>query len=86
MENNRINEVIVLGEDQGLLLKAKTTFKDDDGTVYQPGSIWMKLGPCDYIPPIEVEVIEKRKSYPLDKNEGIYVRDKKTGEVQMISG
>ena len=46
----------------------------------------MKLGPCDYIPPIEVEVMEQRKSYPLDKNEGIYVRNKRTGEVKMIKG
>lgn len=29
---------------------------------------------------------EKRKVYPLDKNEGIYVRDKRTGEVKMIKG
>jgi len=46
----------------------------------------MKLGPCDFIPPIGVEVIEQRKSFPLDKNEGIYVRNKRTGEVKMISG
>ena len=54
----------------------------------------MKVGPCDYIPPIEVQVInssgmpaiEKRKCYPLDKNEGIYVRDKRSGEVKMIKG
>jgi major vault protein len=46
----------------------------------------MKLGPCDYIPPIEGTVIEQSRSFPLDKNEGIYVRDKKTGVVKMISG
>lgn len=76
----------MLGEDEALLLKAKILYKDEEGKVYQPGSIWMKMGPCDFIPPIEVQVIEQRKSYPLDKNEGIYVRDKKTGEVKMIKG
>ncbi len=30
--------------------------------------------------------MEQRKSFPLDKNEGIYVRDKKTGEVKIIKG
>jgi major vault protein len=46
----------------------------------------MILGSCEYIPPIEVEVIEKRQRYPLDKNEGIYVRNMKSGEVKLISG
>ena len=86
LENNKINDVVVLGEDEALLLKANSKFTDDDGTKYEPGNIWMKSGPCDYIPPIEVDVIEQRKSFPLDKNEGIYVRDKKTGEVKMIRG
>lgn len=36
-------------------------------------------GPCAYIPPVEVEVVENREKIPLDKNEGIYVRDTRTG-------
>lgn len=54
LENNKINDILVLGEDEGLLLKAKSEFKDEEGKVFPPGSIWMKFGPCDYIPPIEV--------------------------------
>lgn len=54
LEKNKINDVIVLGEDEALLLKAKTLYIDEDKKKYQPGSIWMKMGPCDYIPPIEV--------------------------------
>ena len=46
----------------------------------------MEYGPCRYIPPIEVEVLEVRKKIPLDKNEGIYVRDTKTGLVRPIIG
>jgi phenylacetaldehyde dehydrogenase len=34
----------------------------------------MIYGPRDYIPPVEVEIVEKRVSIPLDENEGIYVR------------
>ena len=46
----------------------------------------MIYGPCDYIPPIEIEVLESRKSIPLDENEGIYVRDTSTGEVKAVTG
>lgn len=94
LESDTIHSVIVLGEDEALVLKAIANYKDEDGKEYLPGTIWMKVGPCDFIPPIEVQVInsagepalEKRKVYPLDKNEGIYVRDKRTGEVKMIKG
>lgn len=44
------------------------------------------MGPCEYIPPTEVDVTERRTRHPLDKNEGIYVRDINTGEVKLISG
>lgn len=41
----------------------------------------MIRGPAEYVPPVEVEVIMKRTAIPLDENEGIYVRDIKTGKV-----
>jgi major vault protein len=34
LENNKINDVIVLGEDEALLLKAKTLFKDEEDNEY----------------------------------------------------
>lgn len=43
-------------------------------------------GPCDYIPPTEVQVIERRAKIALDKNEGIYVRDTNTGSVRSVFG
>jgi len=43
-------------------------------------------GPTDYIPPVQVEIVEKRKLIPLDENEGIYVRDIKTGRVRAHIG
>jgi len=79
--DGKCQEVYVLSEDQGLLLQAKNDFKE-----YKAGELWMIKGPCEFIPPIEVKVIEKRMRYPLDKNEGIYVRDLKSGEVKLISG
>jgi major vault protein len=53
---------------------------------YEPGNKWMIYGPCNYIPPVEVEVVEKREKITLDKNEGIYVRDTKSGKVRTVFG
>jgi major vault protein len=46
----------------------------------------MIRGPAEYIPPVEVEVVTKRKAIPLDENEGVYVRDTKTGKVRAMVG
>ena len=40
----------------------------------------------EYIPPTQVEVVTRRKAMPLDENEGIYVRDIKTGRVRAVAG
>lgn len=45
----------------------------------------MVYGPSDYVPSVTVEVIERRKNIPLDKNEGVYVRDMKTGRVVSVT-
>lgn len=50
-------------------------------TIRSPGDRWMIRGPKEYVPPVEVEVVLKRQAIPLDENEGIYVRDIKTGKV-----
>ncbi len=49
-----------------------------------PGDRWMIRGPLEYVPPVEVDVVTKRKALPLDENEGIYVRDIKTGKVIIV--
>ncbi len=83
--NNKICDMNILGEDEALLLLAKEKYEDEYGT-HMPGERWMVLGPRNYIPDIQVEIIQVRKSIPLDENEGIYVRDIHTGEVRMESG
>jgi len=45
----------------------------------------MIYGPCDYVPPTTVEILERRRAIPLDENEGIYVRDIKTGRVRSVT-
>ena len=46
----------------------------------------MIRGPCDYVPPVEVSRVKYHPAIPLDQNEGIYVRDTKTGSVRAIVG
>lgn len=77
--------VYVLGEDEGLILRCSETFKDGE-TERKPGDRWMIRGPVEYVPSVEVEVVTKRKAIPLDENEGIYVRDVKTGKVRAVTG
>ena len=81
-----IRDVYILGEDNALLLKANEKYVEGDGTIHEPGDKWMVQGPTSYIPPIQVEVVEKRNKIPLDKNEGVYVRDTKTGLVRSEIG
>jgi major vault protein len=80
-----IQNIYVLGSEEALLLRSRETFEDTSG-LRKPGDLWMIIGPCDYVPPIEVEVVEKRRSIPLDENEGIYVRDLHTGKVRAVIG
>jgi major vault protein len=84
-----IEKIYVLGEQEALLLRAKEAFTEGEAAnliQHQPGDLWMISGPRDYIPRVELEVVEKRKTIPLDKNEGIYVRDIQTGELRLVSG
>lgn len=46
----------------------------------------MIRGPMEYVPPIEVNVITRRKLIPLDRNEGVYIRNTQTGEVRTVIG
>ncbi len=82
---NGIQNIHVLGAEEALLLRAREQYKE--GKVSrQPGDRWMIQGPCDYVPSIEVEVLETRRTIPLDENEGIYVRDLTTGRVRAVVG
>jgi len=82
---NGIQPVIVLGEEEALLLRAKENFADDKKVERKAGDRWMIYGPADFVPPVEIEIIEKRRAIPLDENEGIYVRDIKTGKVRAVT-
>jgi len=79
----------VLGEDEALLLRACEAHSELEGleeVKRSPGDIFMIRGPRDFIPRVEVEILEKRRAIPLDANEGIYVRDIQTGKVRALKG
>ena len=50
------------------------------------GDRWMVHGPSRYVPEVTVELIEKRVSIAMDKNEGIYVRDIRNGSIRSVKG
>lgn len=84
-----VQDVFILGEDEGLILRASESFSDTfEGEEVRrvPGDRWMIRGPTEYVPPVQVEVVQKREAIPLDDNEGIYVRDVKTGQVRAVIG
>ncbi|XP_075871436.1 major vault protein [Nelusetta ayraudi] len=106
-----IQEVYVMSEEEGLVLRAVEAFQDLDqdhvddddddeeeaggerakrsrrsGVLRRPGDRWMLRGPMEYVPPATVEVVLRCRAIPLDQNEGIYVRDIKSGKVRAVIG
>lgn len=43
-------------------------------------------GPASFVPAIEVKIERRQQSHPLAEQEGIYVRDLKTGQVKLVTG
>ena len=79
------NKIHTLEENDCLLLKAKTSFTDGD-VQRKAGEVWMIRGPRNFIPTVDIEILEKRSALPLGDNEGVYVRSKRTGEVRLEKG
>jgi hypothetical protein len=61
---NGIQDVFVLGEEESLVLRATEDYEDtrQDGTVVarKPGDRWTVQGPCEYFPPVQIEVVARR--------------------------
>lgn len=84
-----IQDVYVLSEQQGLLLRALQPLEEGEGeekVLHKAGDHWLIRGPLEYVPSAKVEVVEERQTIPLDENEGIYVQDIKTGKVPAEGG
>jgi len=87
LAGNGIEKVHILRDNEAILLKSQETFYDESKEKKRnAGDLWLVHGPCAYTPRVEVKIIEKRKEMPMAANEGIYVRNIKTGEVRAIKG
>lgn len=80
-----IQEVLAVGREEALLLKAREPFQDGE-TLRQAGTMWLLRGPTEYVPNNSVKLVEKREMITLDKNEGIYVMNRNSGEVRTVIG
>lgn len=85
-----IKNAMVLQADEAVVVTAHEEFEDTlpkGKKVHRtPGEHWMIHGPTEYIPRTEIGNIQQRKAIPLNKNEGIYVRDIQTGQVRSVMG
>merc|ERR1711968_240406 len=82
---NGIEDIVVLGEDEALLLQASEAFMDGE-IQRQPGDKWLVVGPRDFEPNVSVTCLERRSAIPLASTEGVYVRDNRTGDVRKVVG
>jgi len=84
-----IQKVHVLREEDGLVLSCVEEFEDDSGdevVIRKSGERWTIRGPMEYVPPVEVCIVDKLKAIPLDQNEGVYVKNNRTGKIRAVVG
>lgn len=86
LKDLKIHDVFILTNRDAILVQAVQKSKDENGNQRLPGETWMEYGPKSYVPPVEVNVLREVNQLALDKNEGIYVRDTKTGKISSIIG
>jgi major vault protein len=86
LSGGAVKNIYVLCENEALLLRSTQAFTDESGVARDPGARWLIRGPLEYVPALEVDVLEKRSTIPLDINEGVYIRNIRTGEVRAHIG
>lgn len=85
LEHGRIEDEYVLVEDRGLLVQAQRDF-DDDGTPRKAGDLWIIKGPTHYIPHKYALVKRHVSAISLGRDEGIYVKNVRTGDIRLEIG
>jgi regulator of protease activity HflC (stomatin/prohibitin superfamily) len=76
-----IEKEFILTKYDGLLLKAKKDFGE-----HKAGYGYLITGPATYIPSKHEQVIRQVKGIPLSDTDGLYVQNKTTGDVNLITG
>ncbi|GFR87232.1 major vault protein-like [Elysia marginata] len=89
LDKQTVQNARILSEQESLVLRAINDFTETvEGKKIKrkTGDQWLINGPCNYIPPVEVEIIKQRSTIPLNKNDGIYVQNMQTGKVRLVMG
>jgi len=80
----------VLSERQGLKLEAIDEFTDrlasGSAVNRKAGDTWAIRGPQTYVPNDKVKILQEIQAISLGQGEGLYVRDLRTGRVQLVEG
>ncbi len=85
MENNTIYNEYILEEDEGLIITAVRDFKIDE-MVRKAGTSWLIQGPTHYIPHKYEDIAKEVKGISLGVNEGVYIKNEKTGAIRLEMG
>jgi len=86
LEHNKIRNEYVLIQDTGLRMKALHNFMDGNGKERKAGDLWNEVGPTHYIPH-KYAIVEKGiKAISLGRDQGIYVKNIRSGSIRLEIG
>lgn len=85
LEYKKILNEYILIQDTGLLMKALRDFKDGE-TDRRAGDLWIVEGPTHYIPHKYAVVQNPVKAISLGRDEGIYIKNIRTGGIRLEQG
>ena len=85
LEQGIIKDQYVLTKAEGLFLRALKDF-EDESVIHHAGERWVIKGPTTYIPPKYALVERLVKTISLGRDEGIYVKNVRSGEILLKRG
>ena len=85
LEHNKIRDEFVLVQDTGILLKALRNFQDEERE-RKAGDLWIVEGPTHYIPHKYAQVVRHVKAMSLGRDEGVYIKNERTGDIRLEKG
>lgn len=83
--NEGIQNIYILERDKGLILRALKNFKQDEKE-RKAGEEWVVKGPVHFIPHKYEQVIAEIQEISLVEHSGIYIKNRKTGDIRLEQG
>ncbi|OAF68912.1 hypothetical protein A3Q56_03338, partial [Intoshia linei] len=78
--------IYVLNHNESILLLAKIDVVDTDDKNRVAGEEWVVHGPTKYIPPIGIDVTQRRLDLEIIDTGAVYILDRETAMIRKISG